>query len=145
MRNSSSRKLTVKMFNCKSTPPIMMELKRCTALSNQHNLYGRCSKDAPRWQITHLTRFSALHDIFTCRRANSIEPNMRNEQKQQQQQEKCAPLAKRFRASFPLQSHGNFIETDHYRFMWHLIKMFTDWTVAEYFCSEWRPMFFVFV
>lgn len=30
----------------------------------------------------------------------------------------------RLGASFPFQSHGRFNETDHYRFMWHLIKMF---------------------
>lgn len=44
-------------------------------------------------------------------------------------------------ASFSFQSHGKFNETDHYRFMWHLIKMFAiGRSVYMYYLFIWTAM-----
>lgn len=105
LRHSVLRKLTVNFKRIVPTTPHHNDL----TLSNQHNLYRRCSKDASRWQITHLTRFSGFHDILTC-----------CDRKREQRNKKLSRMG----ASFPFQSHGRFNETDHHRFMWHLIKIF---------------------
>lgn len=46
----------------------------------------------------------------------------------------------RLDASFPFQSHDVFNETDHYRFMWHLIKMFA--IGRTYFMFIWMAAVF---
>lgn len=109
----------------------------CATFSNQHWLSARGSERDPIYTYGKVFKrmhpddklhiwpdFQRLHDIFT----SSGEQNNKKE---------------RFTISLPTQAsklgvvcsiasrfnriENKLNETDHYRFMWHLIKMFTIW------------------